>query len=414
MIGSCPFLGHVVPFPDSPENVRLSRLGYVRIISHTLSNAANPRRSHTLYLALALKARRLRTVALLLGITGQRAKSVLAQSAPGQHVLVVRVVDDATHLPLVNAEVIVTGTQQTSFTNDNGEARLLRTSDGPLSLRVRQIGFQFSERNIASASTGSADTVVVSLQPVSYKLPKVATRAVNSCGAATDSLSQNLSAVVLSQLRLSAERYDAFRRAYPFNVWIERRTARRDADGTIRTEPVQVPGTQSDKWGDPYVPGRVLSEQPGGGFSVPILFVSALADANFWKHHCFVARGVQTFEGARVIQLDFMPTKETKTPDWEGSALVDSATSMLRRVDFDLTGLGKHDVLKGLVGYTMFRSPTAFITMPDSTMAMWWTSAPLKDGTLRPADGYQLIRVLRIAYRKATPVGVEPLPRDHP
>lgn len=367
-----------------------------------------------MHLSLALKTRGLRTVALLLGIAAQGAKSALAQSAPAQHVLVVRVVDDATHLPLVNAQVIVIGTQKTNFTNDNGEARLLRTSEAPLSLHVRQIGFQFSDQNVATASRRDADTVIVSLQPVSYKLPKVATSAVNSCGAATDSLSQNLSAVVLSQLRLSAERYDAFRHAYPFNVWIERRTARRDADGTIRTEPVEVPGTQSDKWGDPYVPGRVLSELPSGGFSVPILFVSALADANFWKHHCFVAQGVQTFERTRVIRLDFMPTKETKTPDWEGSALVDSATSMLRRVDFDLTGLGKHDVLKGLVGYTMFRSPTAFISMPDSTMAMWWTTAPVKDGTLRPADGYQSIRVVRLAYSKATPVGVESLPRDHP
>jgi hypothetical protein len=367
-----------------------------------------------LHLPLVLKTYGPRIVALLLCVTIHRAASLLAQSAPVQHVLLVRVVDDATHQPLVNAEVIVTATEQTSFTNDNGEARLLRKSDAPLNLRVRQIGFQFSERNVATASARSADTLVVELQPVSYRLPRVATRAVNSCGAATDSMSQKLSAVVLSQLRLSAERYDAFRRAYPFNVWIERRTARRDADGTIRTEPVQVPGTRSEKWGDPYVPGRVLSEQPGGGFSVPILFVSALADANFWNHHCFVAQGVQTFQGERVIQLDFMPTKETKTPDWEGSALVDSATSMLRRVDFDLTGLGKHDVLKGLVGYTVFRSPTAFITMPDSTMAMWWTSAPVNDGALRPADGFQLIRVLRVAYREATPAGVEPLPRDHP
>lgn len=344
------------------------------------------------------------------------AASLSAQSSSDQSVLIVRVVSDVTHQPLVNAEVIVAGTQQSSFTNELGQVRLLRTADAAVNLRVRQIGFLFADRNVPRSShpAQSADTVVVALEPVSYKLPKVATKAVNSCGATTDPVSEALSALVLSQLRLSAERYDAFRRTYPFRVWIERRTVRRDFDGAMKADTVQVLGAESEKWGDPYVPGKVLSEEPNGRFSVPILFVSALADSVFWKHHCFVARGVVSLDGERVIQLDFSPTKETKSPDWEGTALVDSATSMLRRVDFDLTRLGSRDVLHGLMGFTIFRSPTVSISMPDSTTALWWRSTPVKDGFLQPADGMQQIRVVKLLYRNATPLGASPPAREEP
>ncbi|HEY5086746.1 MAG TPA: hypothetical protein VII66_05225 [Gemmatimonadaceae bacterium] len=327
-----------------------------------------------------------------------------------------RVIDDATRQPLVNAEIITLGTQQNSFTNDHGEARLLRPPEGSLHVRVREIGFEFADRDIphAPGTAQIADTIVVMLQPVSYKLPKVTTEATNSCGATTDSLSESLSALVLSQLRLSAERYEAFRRAYPFTVRIERRTVRRDYYGEMKAQPFEALGTDSEKWGDPYVPGHVLSEDSHGGFSVPILFVSALADPVFWKHHCFVARGVELLDGARVIRLDFAPTKETRSPDWEGSAFVDSATSILRRVDFDLTTLARHDVLQALVGYTIFRSPAASITMPDSTVAMWWTGTPVKAGQLQPADGVQLIRVQQLVYRKSAPADAEPLLRAQP
>lgn|GEM_PF-1281938 len=353
-------------------------------------------------------------IAGCVGSAAPLAAPLAAQSLGDQHFLIVRVVDDATHQPLVNAEVIVAGAQQTSFTNDLGQARLLRAPGVALNLHVRQIGFLFADRNVPplAGTSQAADTVTVSLEPVSYKLPKVATTASNGCGAASDSVSATLSALVLSQLRLGAERYDTFRQAYPFSAVIERRTVNRDESGAMKAMPIEMGDVESQKLDHAYTPGKVLNESADGKFMVPILSVSSLADPAFWKHHCFVARDVESLGNDRVIRLDFSPTRATKSPDWAGSAFVDSTTSMLHRIDFNLTGLRDRDIIQGLVGYTLFHAPAAFISMPDSSIATWWFTSPIKNKELQPADGLQSITVRKIVHRKSIPADAKPLTRE--
>jgi hypothetical protein len=367
-------------------------------------------------LSLATSLRRAGIATLLIAACLGIAAPVSAQSSSDQDVLIVRVISSVTHQPLVNAEVIIASTQQSSFTNELGQARLLRSSDAALNLRVRQIGFLFADRNVPRTShpEQNADTVVVALEAVSYKLPKVATTASNSCGTTSDSISATLSALVLSQLRLGAERYDTFRQAYPFTALIERKTVSRDESGAMKALPIEMGNVESQKLDHTYAPGKVLNESFDGKFMVPILSVSSLADPAFWKHHCFVARDVESLGNDRVIRLDFAPTRATASPDWAGSAYVDSTTSMLHRIDFNLTGLRDRDIIQGLVGYTLFHAPAASISMPDSSMATWWFSAPIRNKELQPADGLQSITVRKIVYRKSTPADAKPLNREQP
>lgn len=345
---------------------------------------------------------------LLGGAVLRPAESRAAGGLTQQTALVVRVIDDASRQPLLNAEVINLSSGQNRFTDEHGEAQLPWPTDGALRLRVRQIGFQFSERELvrSTAKAQSIDTVVFALHAVTYTLPTVATEATNRCGADVDSSSRELSALVLQQLRLGAERYDAFRRAYPFQVHVERRTATRDYYGKLKLARVATEETNSDEWGDRYAPGRIVEYGSNGGFSVSILFLSSLADPVFWTHHCFIARGVESLDGARVIRLDFAPTPDLKAPDWEGSAFVDSATSILHRVQFNLAGLIQDELPRRLTGYTTFTSPTPFIAMPDSTLAMWWRRAPASDGQWGLPDVVQLVHVQRLKYRKATPTNI--------
>lgn len=194
--------------------------------------------------------------------------------------------------------------------------------------------------------------------------------------------------------------------AHPFRVWVERRTTQRDSVGRMITDPLETAPDESERWGNTYLPGHVFNATRDRTFSVPILFVSALGAPEFWTHHCFATRGVETLDKERVIRLDFWPTKATKTPDWSGSAYLDSACSMLRRVDFKIVHFRKHDVLRDLDGYTMFSSPTAFIAMPDSTVAQWWYQKPRYNGDLREPDGYQSLVVRRMVYRDSVPAKV--------
>lgn len=336
---------------------------------------------------------------------------LMAQTATAQGSVIIRVVNDITHNPLLNAEVIDLTTREGKFTNAFGEVSIAANGQDSVKLRVRQVGFGFVERTFPTptASASQPPRIVVMLHPVSYNLSKVTTLAVNECGVASDSAAGAVSAAVLAQLRLGAERYDAFRRAYPFKVWVERRTTQRDSVGDLVNDPLMTAAEESERWGNSYAVGQVFNQSRDRTFTVPILFVSALAAPAFWTHHCFVARGVQTLDNERVIRLDFSPTKATKTPDWEGSAYLDSASSMLRRVDFTIAHFRKNDVLQGMTGYTTFGSPTAFIAMPDSTVAQWWYQQPRShNGDPRPADGFQSLVVRRMVYRDSVPAPPRP------
>lgn len=309
----------------------------------------------------------------------------------------VRVIDENSKQPLPNAEVIdrVDGTRR--FTNEAGEAEIPRRRS-ELALRVRQLGFQFVDRTIGV----DADTASFEMRRVAYVLPVVKTTTTTSCETETDSTTAMLSASVLEQLRASAERYEEFRKAYPFRVQLERRSGNITPDGDVKPTRANMETEHSDKWGEQYVPNRIV-ERTRRGFTVPILFISALADSVFWDRHCFSARGVETLGTERVIRLEFSPKSSVRTPDWEGAALVDSTSSMLRRVDFRLTGLQPGDLPRRLEGYTTFRSPTPFIVVPDTTTAMWWRRNVPRSGPWGHADAVQRIALKEVTFLKRIP-----------
>jgi hypothetical protein len=318
--------------------------------------------------------------------------------------ILVRIVDDASLAPLQNAEVSDLASGQHRFTNGQGEARLAWPSIGILNLRIRQLGYRLAERRIERIrmTTVGPDSLTIALARVAFTLPKVFTTARRDCDTETDLDARLLSASVLEQLRLSAERYERFRKAYPFKVHVIRRTAQMARDGVTPRLTEGKESARSEEWGDPYRPGRVV-EPSAIGFSVPILFLANLADSAFWEHHCFAVRGVETVGERRLMRLSFSPTRNTKEPDWSGTALIDSATSNLTRIEFELSLLGENDRPRRLEGHTTFMSPSPFIVVPESTIAMWWRRGPLPDGSWAGPDVAQLIAVTNLEYRKQRP-----------
>jgi hypothetical protein len=133
-----------------------------------------------------------------------------------------------------------------------------------------------------------------------------------------------------------------------------------------------------------------------------LLFISTLADSVFWEHHCFAARGFQTYHGDRVVRLEFFPTPDVDGPDYKRSAVLDSATSMLLRIDFQLANPPRRDGPTRLEGYTTFTSPSPFVVLPDTTAALWWLTTPDKGAWGKP-DYMQALYVKEIRYRKAKP-----------
>lgn len=322
-------------------------------------------------------------------------------SAPQPDVLRVSVLDDVSRQPLPNAEVIDLSGGQHRFTNDRGEAQVAWPADGELRLRVRELGYRFEERTIRrDARTG--DTATFALRRIAYVLPSVVSTAPGGCISDADPVAKELSIAVLEQLRQGAERYQRFEAAYPFDVRLERRTAIIGPDGKGRLIGSSIEEGDSKKWGDEYAPGLVV-DHSRAAFSIPILFITSLANPVFWENHCFMARGVESQGKRRVVRLEFSPVVTLRSADWQGVAFVDSATSLLRRIEFQLVLLESGDQPRRFEGYSTFAEPSPFIVVPDSTVAVWWRHDAAADGRWGPPDRLQSLHLESLKYRKAKP-----------
>jgi hypothetical protein len=347
-------------------------------------------------------------LALLLVVVLATA-GVRAPAAPLPMTLLLRVVDSATRRPLPNAEV--SAAARRGLTDAAGEVRIVWPSDGALRVRVRQLGFRYVDRTFRrdSISDADEDTAVVALARVGWALPQVIVRAKRRCKDAGDPGHVALSEASMELLRFGAEQFENFRRAYPFEIAMERRTiGNAPPGGTPPPVLVEMDTSASNVWGDRYVPSQVVQRRASSHYFVPLLFVSALADSVFWDRHCFEARGVHTRAGRRLIRLDFFPALDVKDPEWSGSAWLDSARSVLARVDFRLTNLRDLDGPQHFEGYTIFSTPTPYIAMPDSTVA-WWTMSGLRSlyGGVRTSGGMQTLVTRGIAYQRNRPPEVD-------
>lgn len=323
------------------------------------------------------------------------APACMAAQARG---VTIRISDRATGLPLQNAEVTDRSIGRSRMTDDSGRVHVDWRGAEPLRIRVRQVGYHFVDTVVGPTDIGS--TLAISLSRVVYVLPAVPVTTSSDCDFGADTANAQLAAIALDQLRMGAERYESFRRQYPFRVRVERRTTEFTPDGTVTREVVRNEIVASDKWGERYAPGRVLLLERRG-FSVPILFIANLADPVFWRGHCFEVVGMETLGGSRVVRLAFRPSRGLRQPDWEGAALLDSATSELRRIEFRLANVGTRDVPRRLEGYSTFRSPTPYVVLPESTAAMWWRREP---GPASPfPDALQVLRVREVVYRSTRP-----------
>jgi hypothetical protein len=334
---------------------------------------------------------------VVFGVTlGAAAPS--AVRAQGSTMLLLRVRDSLSGAPLPNAEVTAIGRK--TLTGPKGQVRITWPADGVITLRVRQLGFRYVERTVrrGTSPTATEDTLTITMQRAAFALPQVTSVARTRCRDRGADSPSPLSQSAMELLRFGAEQYGTFRSRYPFNLLLEQTTELFDPDPYHHAKRDSTEDiASSDEWGDRYYPGRVLQPTGNQTYFVPLLFVSALADSAFWDRHCFVARGVENRDGRRVIRLDFSPARGIDDAEWEGTVSIDSAASVLARVDFRLTNLPRNSWLRQFEGYTVFTTPSPYIARPDSTVSRW-----LSNGS--PTGWSQQTLVIRdVRYTKETP-----------
>ena len=313
----------------------------------------------------------------------------------------VTVVDDLTRRPLANADVIDLPSGRHRLTDEQGQVRLQWPATGQLRLRVREVGYKPIERQLVAGRDGTEGTVTFGMSRTAYVIAPVSST--SRCVNDADEASRLLSVTVLEQLRQGAEKYEQFRRSYPFEAAIERRTTAPSIKGATPRVVRKKERFSSGSWEEKYRPGNIVEGVNSPRFQVPILFLSTLADARFWDHHCFVARGVESLHGSRVVRLEFSPSANTRGPDWEGAALLDSATSVLRRVEFRVANLGRNRGPQRIEGYTTYRTASPFVVIPDTTVGIWWLRRGEKADEWGDPDVGEMLYLTAINYRSGQP-----------
>jgi hypothetical protein len=339
-------------------------------------------------------------VALVAVIASVSLASRRSPSSPQTSSIVVTVVDSLGNYPLPNADVFDIASGQHRFTNESGRTVLTWPTERRLNLRVREVGYQPRQRTLQQSVAGGATTFAMT--KVAYALSTVL--ATSRCST-KDTTSLDLSVAVLDQLQQGAEKYNEFRRTYPFDATVERRTAAVPEAGPVKRIIVNKETFRSDRWESRYKPGDII-EWSSGNYTIPILFLSTLADSVFWEHHCFIARGIESYRGTRVVRLEFSPSNDVKGPDYYGSALLDSATSYLLRIDFHLANARRDNGPTKLDGYTTFTSPSPFVMIPDSTLAVWWVR-DADNGNWGNPEFAQSLHVDSLRYRKQKPLAYQ-------
>jgi hypothetical protein len=339
--------------------------------------------------------RGLRNVVSGLGLLVIAAVRPKALSQP--RTLEVIVVDSLSQRALPNADVKDLIGGQRRVTDERGRAYLSWPGDGRMRLRVRQVGYTPQESIIDVRTTGSAARFA--MQKLAYVVSGVQTK--GRCTLPVDTTLLDVSVLALGQLQQAAQKYDDFRREYPFDAFVERRTVDVQRQEQVRRVLVARERYQSDNFDTEYRPGDVIKSR-SGQFRVPLLLLSNLGDSVFWEHHCVAARGFHWYEGTRVVRLEFSATTDVRGPDYAGTATLDSATSMLLRVDFHLANTGRRGQPTRFEGYTTFASPSPFVMMPDSTVAIWWLRNPETKDWGDP-DYAQSLHIDSLKYRRRAP-----------
>jgi hypothetical protein len=247
------------------------------------------------------------------------------------------VVDSTTGAPVPFALVILEGTDLRVFANDAGRFSVRLSSGGDRELRIQQIGYAPVRLPIRvevlppEAHPESPLTVRLSRRP--YTLPDLVVES-SSCEDANGPVDAESDAI-LSLAFENAERLVTLERAYP-------------SRGTF-LKMVRVLDTnrnQIGSWADTirwqsggrtrYRAGRVLQRQTAVYFSA-----ADIASPEFRKQHCirFGGRDRDSASGIPLLRITFVPTARTRTPDWAGSLLLDSATAVLLRSEAQLVNI---------------------------------------------------------------------------
>jgi len=287
-------------------------------------------------LPLALQTRNLEAQA----VTPQAG----SQGASGTFTLSGLIRAEATGAPLGYSTISIDPLGRERFTDQGGTFRYFAVPTGKYRIRVRQLGYIPVDTTM-KLSGANPDHVFFLVKVASTLADVQVTAPVRLCIVPEENgfVGDNDLTTVLGEARKNAERERLLRRTYPFEYKLAQSHDTYDLqDSTHRIRYDTTTFRSDDDWR--YRKGRVVSADHSKIFGdvrvMRLPTLTDLADVRFLTAHCFKYAGISDEDSIPTHRIDFAPTPDIKAPDVEGSIFIDSATYLIRRAEFRLTGGG--------------------------------------------------------------------------
>jgi hypothetical protein len=280
-------------------------------------------------------------IALSIPLLCSAVSSTIAQGSPSAigGTVVGYATIRSTNEPLGLADVTVERFGIGTFAGADGVFRLRGLPAGPVTIRVRRLGFVPAVVNLTIVS-GREDTVRVALVPIALQLERLrVSDAV--CPQRAGMEADTATLAILGQIRDNAERNAILAREFPFVASMERTIGDEQASpalvgrstrvNVVRVDTATVAGEH--EWR--YAPGNLIrpnADAVGGSREKMIVpQLSDFADDVFIDAHCFRYAGLVAVDGQRRIRVDFEPIKTIREPDLRGSMYLDTASYQIVR-----------------------------------------------------------------------------------
>lgn len=295
---------------------------------------------------------------------------------------------------------IGTGAQQ--FTDESGWFLFTPMRPGTYQLRVRQVGFHPLDTSITVG--GQAGSLQVVLRRIPVMLAALTARSERRCGG---DFAQDGEALVtlFEQLRENARRARLLAEQYPFLMRVERRLAviRPGGEEEARVDTMTLSSWVT--WN--YAPGRVVTPDPTMTYSsqVHLPELIHLADSVFQINHCFQLAGLRSFQGTdSLLQLDFRPIREIRTPDVEGSFFLDPYRYQIRFMRVRLTRASEAAAgVKEWIATTTFTEAMPNVPIADRFFVLTEYEANFRGNRHPDVGRSEMQRTINIDFRRAIP-----------
>jgi hypothetical protein len=278
-------------------------------------------------------------VAALLSLASSAGAQAGAKAGRGR-LLTGVVVAGVSQAPLAHAMVSLRPAGRQTFTDDSGRFAFQGVPPGGYRLRATHLGFAPMEVAVTIPDDSAPTRVRVELAEVQVTLATVQVTADAPCTApgAPDPAKQREFSVIFQQLVQNAQQYRLLADSFPYAYHEERTSYSVRGDSVIEAMHTETVLLRSDKPGWTYHPGRVVSTDfitRRRSMHLPTL--SDFASEDFVRSHCFRYGGEGHTPDGDVVRIDFRAADPLRSPDVDGTILLDATTYQIRRAELRLS-----------------------------------------------------------------------------